>query len=92
MAEKAANECGDFILRDVHHNQAIAVMSESALIKTCVTSEERDVPPSTQKHHDLLVLHPFSADVESNLRCSYPSRRQQNPLTIENILVEKDQA
>jgi hypothetical protein len=43
-------------------------------------------------HHDLLILHPFPADVESNLPRGYARCGQQKPLTIENILVEKDQA
>ena len=92
VAEKAANESGDFILPDVHHNQAIAPMAELGQIETCIAGEECDISPLAQKHDDLVVLDPLAADVDSNLPCRYPGGFQQESLAFENILVQNDQA
>src|SRR5207244_4650550 len=92
VAEKAANECGDFILRDLHHNQTIALMAKFGSIETCVAGEKRDISASAQKRHDLLVLHPLASDVDATLPCRYSRDLQQKSLAVENIFVENDQA
>jgi len=67
MTEKAANECGSFILPNVHHHEAIASMAEPRQIETSIAGEESDIPLPPQENDDLIVLHPFTADINSYL-------------------------
>jgi hypothetical protein len=92
VAEKAANECGGFVLPDVHHNQAISPMAEIRQIEIFIAGEERDVPLLAQEDRDLVILHPLAADIDSNLPRRYPRSFQQESLVIENVLIQNDQA
>ena len=75
-ASNGAVPLADFILPDVHHNQTTALMAKFGLIETCIAGEKRYISPPAQKRHDLLVLHPLAADVDSNLPCRYPGGLQ----------------
>jgi len=66
VSEKAANEHGDFVLADVHHDQAIVRMAQLRQIETSVAREKCDVSLPAQKHDDFVILHPLAADVNSN--------------------------
>jgi len=87
MTEKAANERGGFTLSDAHHNNAIASMAQARQIETCIAGKECDVPAAAQEDDDLVVLHPFAADIDSNLPRCYARGFQQQPLAVENVLI-----
>lgn len=74
------------------HNQAVAAAPEVGKIKICIAGEEGDITLPTQENYDPIVLQALAADVQSNLSWRYPHGFQQQPLTVENIFVENDQA
>jgi hypothetical protein len=76
VAEKPANEGGDFILPDVHHNHAIAPMAERGQIETRIEGQECNISQPAKKHDDLVVLHPLVADIDSDLSCRDPRSSQ----------------
>jgi len=92
VAKKAANKRGGFILPDAHHNQAIASVPQLRQIEICIAREECNVPVLAQENEDLAVLHAFAAEINSNLLCPDPKSLQQEPLVVEDVLVQNDQA
>lgn len=92
VAEKAANECGDFVLSNARHNQAIASMPQAGVIEARVASEKSGVVLLAQQDHNLLVLQTFAANVDSNLPRRQPPTFEQQTLSVEDVLVEDDQA
>jgi len=92
MAEESSDEGRHFVLSHAQHNQAVAAMAELPRIKIVITSEERDAPGLKNENKDLIVLQTFPPKVNPNLAGRYSRYIQEQPLTIENVLVKKDQA
>jgi hypothetical protein len=92
MPEKASNEPGYFVLSNAHYHQAVASMPKARQIKACIAGEEGDTTLPTQENDDLFVLQTLAANVDSNLPRRQPRGFQHQPLPIEDVLVENDQA
>ena len=92
LAKKAANKRGGFILPDAHHNQAIASVPQLRQIEIRIACEECNTPVLAQENDDLVVLHTLAAEIDSNLFCPDPKSLQQEPLVVEDVLVQNDQA
>ena len=67
-------------------------MPESRLIETLIAGEECGIPLLAQQNNDLLVLQAFMAEVDSDLPRRNPPRLEQQLLSVEDVLVENDQA
>jgi hypothetical protein len=92
MAEKAPNKRSHFVLPHAHHHQAVASMPEVRAIEACVTGEECWIGPPAQQNDDLFVFQAFATKVDSNLPRSEPPCFEQYALSVEDVLVEDDQA
>ena len=92
VPEKAPNKRSHFVLPNARHNQAVASMPQAGVIEARVTGEKSGVALLTQQDDNLFVLQTFAAKVDSNLPRRHPPRFEQQPLSIEDVLVEDDQA
>src|SRR5260370_28563554 len=92
VAEKASNKRGYFILSNARHNQAIASMPQAGVIEARVAGEKSGVAVLAQQDDNLLVLQTFAAKVDSNLPRGQPPPFEHETLSVEDVLVEDDQA
>jgi hypothetical protein len=92
MAQKTAHESGHLILPDTRHNQAIAPMPEARLIEICITGEERGPALLEQQSDNFHVLQTLAAKVDTDLPHLHPPAFEQPPLSVEDVLVQDDQA
>ena len=67
-------------------------MTEVSPIQTEVARKEGNMSLAAQKNNDLVVLHSFSANIDSNLGRSNSGSFKLKPLAVEDVLVKDDQA
>src|SRR5205085_231954 len=67
-AQQTAHIRGDFERPNIKVHETISVAAQSSLEKVAIAAEERGTPQPAQQGDDLIVLHSFASDLESNLR------------------------
>lgn len=92
VAEKASDKRTYFILSHARHNQAVPSMPEIRVIEARVAGEKRGIALLAQQNDNLLILHAFATQVESNLSRRQPPRFEYQALSVKDVLVEDDQA
>ena len=93
VAEKAANKHSHFVLSNARHNQAIASMPQVGMIKLRVAGEKSRGVLLAQQDDNLLLLQALAAaKADSNLPRSQPPSFAQQTLSVQDVLVEDDQA
>jgi hypothetical protein len=92
VPHEAADERSDFILPDVCKNYAVAGVPHAPLKKVAVPREKGGVALSPQQNDNFLVFQTFSAKVETNLPRREPPRLEQQALSINDVLIENNQA
>jgi hypothetical protein len=90
VPQEAADEHSDFILPHACHNYAVAGVPQAWHKKIAVPREKGSVALSSQQNHNLLVLQPLSAKVETNLSCRQTPCLKQQALSIKNILIKNN--
>ena len=60
MAQKTAHKRGDFVSIDGHGDNAVALVTEFAVMETEVTGEEGWPAQGQQQRDDLIVLNAFA--------------------------------
>jgi hypothetical protein len=67
-------------------------MPEFRVIEAPVAREERRIALLAQQHDEFLVVEAFLAEVDSDLPRGKPPRFKQHTLSVEDVLVQNDQA
>jgi len=92
MAEKTADKRRYFVLANAQDDHGISPMAQVTPKEPAVAGEERRLPELAKQKDDLLVLQALSTLVHSNLPNRNPPGFEQEALSIEDVLVKKDQA
>ena len=92
VPQEPADEHSDFILPHACHDYAVAGVPQAWHKKIAVAREKGGFALSSQQNHNLLVLQPFSAKVETNLSGRQPECLKQQALSIKDILIKNNQA
>src|SRR2546422_1207343 len=88
MAEKTANETRCVVLADSQACKTVICVAKTSFIESQVTSEECQASEPVKKRDDLLILHPFAADVMADLTGANSPTSQKLPLVFGDILIK----
>jgi hypothetical protein len=92
VAQEAPDERSNFILSDTCHNDTVAGVPQTRVKKVAVPREKGSITLSSQQNDNLLVFQTLSAKVETDLSCRQSPRLEQQALSIQDILIENNQA
>lgn len=67
-------------------------MPELRYIRIGVPGEEGEISLPPKKHNDIIILHALAADVDPNLSCRQSRCFEKEPLGIEDVFVQDNQA
>ncbi len=90
VVQEAADKSCQLILTNGGHDNRVVPMSKFRCVKAQVAREEGRLTESAQKDHDLFILQPFAAHIETNLASGDVPALQQYPLSLDNVFVEYD--
>jgi hypothetical protein len=92
MPQEAPYESSRLVLTNLHDDDAIAVMPQLASVETTVAGEEGRIIQASKGDRDLVILETLPAPIHSNLPHTYAPGFEQLALSVEDILIQKDQA